>query len=1100
MVQGVNMYNNSKVAKAIRLAVMCGAAAAVLPASQVFAAEDSAQANSKEEKQVEVVEKISVTGSRIRRSELEQSTPVFSFDSEVLRIQGVTNVADALNDSPLFSGSQDPGGEQDAHNAGQNQVNLFDLGTQRTLTLVNGKRFISSQSATGGGSQVDLNAIPSALIERVETVPLTGAATYGADAIAGTVNIILKENYEGFELTGQYGNNAEGNQKTTQFSLAAGANFDDDRGNITFGMEYTKDEGLLECDQDFLCNNNWGLDSTRNGFIDRNGDGKPDDINGDGIIDEEDSQSFQLGYQERQLALFTPNGAITQPGSGFSPPFGLGSFPDGNHYEFTKNGDLQTCQPGESQARSIMTLGGEGICGTDFFDQVSQIRSPVERFNVHSAFNYDITDTIFFKSEFTYANTQGEELVNQGGFQTGFFGGTSASINMPLNNPFLSEQALQTIRNSGYDGDSVDIHRFNNDLLDLGGNANETHLWRVASTLMGEFEYADRDFFWDISAVYGRSDILQRTTSIVDGRFLNAVDARTIDSNMLEQIRLSDPENIADHDAALEVLRGANGGDTANFNRGDTICGAFADLASGTLSGFNERASGNGLVDEDIPFLDGCVPLNLFGSQASPESLAFITGGPKYAESENTQRVFTANIGGTVLELPAGNLDFSVGMETREEISNYSPGMGSRVPITRTSIDTAVNGGFETMEYYGEFVAPVISPEMDIPLIQAFEISGAYRYQEFTTNAPAGFEDRKTDADVYQASLKWQVFDDLAIRATASSAFRNPSIQELFQPASQDFIDGPDACDSRTVGLGPNPEVRKANCESIGIDTSTFVSNIQDGTISGGVVSGNSELLPETNESYSYGFMYSPSMIEGLSIAVDYYNLEIQDYIEDVEWEDNSATCYDSNDFPNEPACDMFTRDADFQVIEAIEGPANVAVSTFESVTANIFYNYEFETMGSLSFNAMTMHNITNEFQATPASELEEDVGDFGDPDFRGTVDTIWRYEDFLVSHRLRWQSSVKIDPLDQTLYATKHELLEDGTYAGNFTNSTDARFLHDVSFRYNIADTTSVQLNIRNLLDRKPDSGSALAEAASHFGLDERLGRRFSVNVTHTF
>jgi outer membrane receptor protein involved in Fe transport len=1096
------MYNNSKVAKAIRLALVFGAATAMVPASHAFAEEIETKIQTEEEKQQleKDVETITVTGSRIRRSEVEQNTPVFSFDSESLKIQGITNVADALNESPLFSGSQSPTGDQNAFNAGQNQVNLFDLGTQRTLTLVNGKRFVSSQSATGGGSQVDLNAIPAAMIERIETVPLTGAATYGADAIAGTVNVILKENYEGFELTGQYGNNAAGNQKTTQFSLVSGANFSDGRGNLTFGMEYTKDEGLLDCAQDFLCIDNWGLDSTQNGFIDRNGDGQPDDLNGDGKIDDEDSQSFRLGYQEQNLALFTQYGAISQPGDRFLPPYGSGAFPDGEHYEFAKNGNLQTCEPGATQSRSIITLGGEGICGIDFFDQVGQIRSPVERFNVYSAFNYDISDDIYFRTDFTYANTQGEELVNQGGFQTGFFGGTSAAINIPLDNPFLSSSNLQAIRDSGYTGDSIDIHRFNNDLVNLGGNANETHLWRVSSSLMGEFEYADRSFYWDVSAVYGRSDILQQTSGIVDGRFLNAVDARTIDENMLDQIRLSDPDNIADNDAALEVLRGANGGDTANFNRGDTICGAFADLAAGTLTGFNSRASGNGLVDEDIPFLDGCVPLNLFGSQASPEALAFINGGPQYAASDNTQRILSANIGGTVLELPAGDLGFVVGIETREEISNYNPGMGSRVPITRSTIDTPVSGGFETQEYYGEFVAPLISSDMDIPLVQAFEISGAYRYQEFKTNAPAGFDDRTTDADVYQASLKWQVYDDLAVRATASSAFRNPSIQELFQPSSQSFISGDDPCDARSVGLGPNPAVRKANCEAIGIDTSTFVSNIQDGTIPGGNVSGNSALEPETNESHSYGLIFTPSAIDGLSIAVDYYNLEINDYIDDVTFETNAATCFDSNNFPNETACSTFVRDADFQVIELTQGPANVALSTFESVTARIFYTYEFETMGSLSFDAFTMHNITNEFQATPASEVEEDVGDFGDPDYNGTVDTTWRYEDFTVSHRLRWQSSVKIDTLDQTLYATTHEVLEDGTVAGNFKNKTGSRFLNDISVRYNIADHTSVQLNVKNLLDRKPDSDSALAEAAGHFGLDERLGRRFSVNVTTRF
>lgn len=1066
-------------------------------------AEEEAEQAAKEE----AIEKISVTGSRIRRAELEMNTPMFTFGEQDMEVRGFTNAADLLNQSPLFGGSQTPTGAQDSNNAGQNQVNLFDLGTQRTLTLVNGKRFVSSQSAAYGGSQVDLNAIPASLIERIETVPLTGAATYGADAIAGTVNVILKEDYEGFEFAVQRRNNENGNAGSTQFSFLAGSNTSDGRGNVTFGAEFTKEDGLLECDQDFLCNNNWDFDRTQTTYIDRNRDGEADDLNGDGVVDAEDRQSFRIPYQNVELGLFTPYGAITPAGGGFLSQFGMGALPDGNLYEFTKDGNVQTCAPGGRQpGYAIGAVGGDGVCSTDFFDSVSQIISPVERLNVYTSFNYELTDSIMFKTDFTYANTRASELVNQGGFQTGFFGGTSADIQVPMSNPFLSDQARSTLIAAGIPSDgSFSIHRFNNDLLRNGANSNETHVWRISSQLTGEFELADKDFYWDISVVHGQSDILIESSGIVDGRFLNAMDARRIDDALLEQVRLQDPDNpdddLADLDAAMAALQGSNGGDTANFQRGDIICGAFADLAAGTLEGYNSRASGSGLVDEDIPFLDGCVPLNLFGSQASDASLAFITGGTQMAKADNSQTVYSANIGGSILELPAGFLDVVIGTERRIEKGDYMPSVGLRVPITRSSILTPVKGGFDTEEYYFEFAAPIVSKDMGIPFVQSLEVSGAYRYQEFNTQAPAGFTDRTTDADVYQASINWRLMDDLAVRATASSAFRNPSIQELFQPASQAFISGDDPCDNRSVGLGPNPAVRKANCESIGIDTDTFVSNIQTGTISNGIVAGNSELEPETNTSYSYGFIYTPEFVEGLQIAVDYYNLEIEDYIDDVTFEINAATCFDSNNFPNEAACNTFVRDADNQVIEVTEGPANVALSTFESVTLRAFYKLDMGDMGALAFDSFTQHNITNEFQATPASEVEEDVGDFADPDWIGTFDTTWTYGDFLVSHRLRWQSSVKIDSLDQILYADKGwEQNEDGSWAGNFTNETDARYLHDLTARYQIADTTSVQLVINNLLDRKPDEAGVVAASAGHFGLDERLGRRFSLRFTHKF
>lgn len=267
--------------------------------------------------------------------------------------------------------------------------------------MVNGRRLVSSQSAVQGGSQVDLNTIPTALIERIETVPLTGAATYGADAIAGIVNVILKEDYEGFEVTAQYGDNEDGNARSFQVSTLGGGNFADGRGNMTFGMEYTKDDELLTCHQDFLCNGNAGFDNAQNEFLDLNGDGQPDDIDG-----ESDLQSVRLAYNELRLALFTDNGAMTPAGGRdrFLPPFGLGAMPDGKFYEFTKDGDLAECAQGPSQSRSILTRGND-VCGSDFFDAVSQIRSPTSRFNTYASFRFDVSDDITFKQDLIFSNT-----------------------------------------------------------------------------------------------------------------------------------------------------------------------------------------------------------------------------------------------------------------------------------------------------------------------------------------------------------------------------------------------------------------------------------------------------------------------------------------------------------------------------------------------------------------------------------------------------------------------------------------------------------------------------------------------------------------------
>ena len=129
-------------------------------------------------------------------------------------------------------------------------MNFFGLGSQRTLTLVNGRRFVSSNSASGNsaisaGSQVDLNVIPAGLVDRVETVAIGGAPVYGTDAIAGTVNIILKDNFQGIQGSAQLGTTEQGDQESQNYRLLAGTNFASDRGNVVFSLEHNREHGLI---------------------------------------------------------------------------------------------------------------------------------------------------------------------------------------------------------------------------------------------------------------------------------------------------------------------------------------------------------------------------------------------------------------------------------------------------------------------------------------------------------------------------------------------------------------------------------------------------------------------------------------------------------------------------------------------------------------------------------------------------------------------------------------------------------------------------------------------------------------------------------------
>jgi outer membrane receptor for ferrienterochelin and colicin len=149
---------------------------------------------------------IVITGSRIRRAGFDTLEPAVVVSDEYLETRGLTNVADALNEIPSFGVGVTPEGGQPAFSVGQNFVSRFGLGSARTLTLLNGRRFVSTNvpSIFGSGApglQVDLNIFPSELVDRIENIAIGGAPTYGSDAIAGTVNVIFKTDFEGLHAS-----------------------------------------------------------------------------------------------------------------------------------------------------------------------------------------------------------------------------------------------------------------------------------------------------------------------------------------------------------------------------------------------------------------------------------------------------------------------------------------------------------------------------------------------------------------------------------------------------------------------------------------------------------------------------------------------------------------------------------------------------------------------------------------------------------------------------------------------------------------------------------------------------------------------------------
>ncbi|MEH8022069.1 TonB-dependent receptor [Rheinheimera metallidurans] len=225
----------SFVSNAVRIAVLAAPIATLGFTTTARAQEETAK-----------VERIEVTGSRIQRQDMETASPVTVIDAAAIRIEGFTSVDQLLQAQTSMAGAA-VGSTTNNGADGVAQVDLRGMGSQRTLVLLNGRRMVNSGS--GADSAVDLNAIPVAMIARVEILKDGASAVYGSDAIAGVVNIITKKDFDGIQLDLNGSSTDKGDGETGEVSALYG--FSTKRGNYTLGAAFSQREGVIQSDRDW---------------------------------------------------------------------------------------------------------------------------------------------------------------------------------------------------------------------------------------------------------------------------------------------------------------------------------------------------------------------------------------------------------------------------------------------------------------------------------------------------------------------------------------------------------------------------------------------------------------------------------------------------------------------------------------------------------------------------------------------------------------------------------------------------------------------------------------------------------------------------------
>ena len=458
----------TKLRDAISFALAVGAIAG---SGAAFAQEAPAQETTT------TLDRIQVTGSRIRQVDAETSSPILSIDRAQIEATGLTSVGDVLFNITASDGGALRNITTSTNGSdGTQNISLRGLGAGRTLVLVNGRRWL-----TDGGGSVDLNTIPISVVERIEVLKDGASAIYGSDAIAGVINVITRRNFEGGEARaylGQY-SKGDGFQQAYDFTLGSSS----DRVNTVFSLSYTDQEDVLARDRTIAQFPVFGA-GTPGAF----GSGFP-----------------LYGNFTRCVRPIATNAAT---GFNFCPNATGGSTGGGRLRPATT---LDPGQDGRDQSdfrRFISyTTDGSGTSDRYNFAPVNYILQPIERFNMYGQGSLQLTDNISANVQATFVKRRSDQqlaevpmTMNRTGAQGPQWAFTPTRDN--VFNPFKTEDIVSFgfrmqaagPRNPSYDSDNI----------------------AVTSWLDGSFEAFGRNMYWDAGYSYLDSKLNQSGTGYIN--------------------------------------------------------------------------------------------------------------------------------------------------------------------------------------------------------------------------------------------------------------------------------------------------------------------------------------------------------------------------------------------------------------------------------------------------------------------------------------------------------------------------------------------------------------------------------------------------------
>ena len=1096
------------------------------------------------------VQEITVTGSRIRRDATTAPAPLISLSREEVLLSGEPNVVDFLADIPALQTSVVP---EDTTGSGLNDgglslLDLRDLGATRTLVLVDGRRHVGSAPQ---GLSVDVDTIPTPLVQSIEVVTGGQSALYGADAVSGVVNFILRRNFDGLQIDGGLAEINDDGQLNERISALVGRNFLDDRLNIYAFAEYQHSEEVLDLDMDWrrraytllntdtdpALNNpdyqydNILIDNARDAFFTRGGvltlanNVRPSSpatgvpfIPGTGVISDPDNPVTNCGAVPTNFAGSNIGGSTTcfniQPTTANTYTFNRDG--SGRLFNFGRYADM-------NGSNRRINVGGDGLnTGTEFGQGSRLPESTAYRFQ--AGLNYQVIEGVQLFGEAKYVREETYDSGQPTFFQLGIVPltanqqGTIFAINnfnIGLNNPYLDPNIQAVIQNnqrSFYDTCQTGTRTSANIAVTTCTTTG------IANPNFGAFLGTQNDpraqlGLFGPSRSQNNTRDLQRYVIGVRGdrdtlSFINNFSYEA--SYTYGRVHSENEEN------AIDVERFAYAIDAVRNTAGQIVC-RVQDLTARGIVTPDQFNGGN--LSATSAAVSQCTPINVFGSDLRADANEdHITGGGGRPGLTDAQRAYiTAQVrpedtnvqhdaiafaSGELFDFwGAGRIGVAVGAEYRREETS-SVGRDA----TAGGRTLFLNGGagldrvsYEAREIFGELRVPLLR---DRPFIRNLEVSGAYRYSDYDL-----FGSTRT----YSFQGQYRPTEDVLFRGTYGRAVRVPTLGDLFGPNGQTFANGlVDPCDSLNLANVADPVLRAnrtANCRTLlgaGYDPNT--TRIQYGSGVAGILGGNPTLQPETSDSYTYSIVLTPRFFPNFSLVFDVYDIKISNVIVTTTTQQNIDACVSSGPTLNPNACATVTRNGatnnvnvsspPFGVASFFQGGLNFAQRRARGMDFTARYNFDlnyFDFMprnaGRINYSLRGNYLLRDERRENPAnpSFVNPLDGLVGLPRVRFLQTVTWLVNDRL-SVNWDWDWQAAQEIADEDLLRND----PDNRLRRYF--STRPFNQHDFAVRYDVREDLTLRFGVVNAFDEEPSRYLGSTTSADNFDL---FGRRFFASFT---